>query len=581
MALREIGARTVIENLGPFLRGMDRYSASIQKAEQRTAVFAERAGKAGRALAGMAAPLIAIGFLSTRAAISFETAFIGVRKTVDATEEEFVQLEAAIRQMAQAIPTSVEEFSALAETAGQLGIQIEDIQGFIRVVADLGVATSLSSEDAAVSLARLVTITGLSQSEFDRLGATIVDLGNNLAATETEILTFGLRIASAGEIAGLTEAEILSIGAAMSAVGIQAQAGGTAVQKVLLTMTEAVATTNANLQVFAETAGFSAKEFADVFERDAGQAFRRFVEGLGTSGDDAFIILRDLGLEDQRLLRSFLSLAAAGDLLSRSMTRGTTAFAENTALVVEAEKRYASAASQITIARSQLNDLFLTVGNSLVPVLLELLDILGPIIRAFASFAGRFPILTVAVVGLGLVLGTLGVALIGLAFILPGLAILFPALAGGIGLAAIASAALAIALSPITLIILGITAAVVAGILIWRHWSTIIAGLKALLLGVLDVLKTIFNLLPQVLLIKGIGKVIGAIPGFAEGGTTLTGGMATVGERGPEIVSLPPGATVIPVSRSTTYNVDAHYTSPQNPSSIRLDLETLAMMAGR
>ncbi|KKK92610.1 hypothetical protein LCGC14_2701240, partial [marine sediment metagenome] len=77
MALRDIGVRTVIETLQGFLSGMGRYNDSLKTAEQRTQKFADRAGKAGRALTAVSAPLIAIGFLATRAAISFETAFIG------------------------------------------------------------------------------------------------------------------------------------------------------------------------------------------------------------------------------------------------------------------------------------------------------------------------------------------------------------------------------------------------------------------------------------------------------------------------------------------------------------------------
>lgn len=576
MAIREIGVRTIIENLGGFLSGMDRYNTAIEKAEKRTQKFADRAGKAGRSLGAIAAPLLALGFLGARTAISFETAFIGVEKTVDATTEQFAELETAIRRMSQEIPVSVEEFSALAETAGQLGIEIGDIENFIRVVADLGVATNLSSEQAAISLARLVTITGLSQSEFDRLGSTIVDLGNNLAATEEEILTFGLRIASAGKIAGLTEADILSIGAAMSAVGIQAQAGGTAVQKVLLDMTEAVATTSGELQIFAETAGLSAQEFADLFERDAGKAFTRFVEGLGTAGDDAFIILRKLGLEDQRLLRSFLSLAAAGDLLSESMTLGANAFEENTALTEEAEKRYASAASKLSVFLNKLNELFITVGNQLLPVLSKLVDVLAPIISTFATLAGRFPIVTIAVVGLGVVLGGLAIVLIGLGFILPGVIAGLGLLTAVIGFLSGSLVILNISLGPIGLIILGISAAIIAGIIVWRRYEAGVRRVVEILRLVLQLLNPITAALTLLETFTGID--VPGIRGFAHGGTAVTAGPAIVGERGPEMVHLPAGAQVTPISRSTSFNVTANYTNPQEPQGIRLDLEAAAMM---
>ncbi len=575
MAVKDIGVRLVVENLGGFLSGMRQYNAAIDKAADRTAKFAERAGQAGRALTALAAPLILLGVLSTRAAISFETAFIGVRKTVDATEEQFASLELAIRKMAQEIPASAVELAGLGEAAGQLGIKVEAIEEFTRVMAALGVTTNLSSREAATSLARLVNITGLAQDQFDRLGATIVDLGNNMATTEGEILTFGLRIASAGQLVGLTDSQILSIGASMSALGIRAEAGGTAVQRVLLEMLESVVKTSAELSVFAETAGVSAQAFADLFRADPGEAFRLFVEGLGTAGDEGILILQELGLQDVRLSRSFLALAGAGDLLAKSMTLGSEAFAANTALVEEAEKRYASAASQISVARNRLNELFIVVGASLVPALLKMLDVLSPVITVLADLAASFPELTLAVIGLSIVVGALGIGLIGLSFILPGLVILFPALAGGITLAAIASFALAVALSPITLIALAIGAALIAGIVIWTRYADAVKKVVNVLRLVVQLLNPITAGLTLLETFTGIN--IPGIRGFAHGGFSGRSGPAVVGERGPELVNLPAGAQVTPVNRSNTFNVTANYANQQDPATILLDLQSLAM----
>jgi phage-related tail protein len=43
-----------------------------------------------------------------------------------------------------------------------------------------------------------------------------------------------------------------------------------------------------------------------------------------------------------------------------------------------------------------------------------------------------------------------------------------------------------------------------------------------------------------------LGQVIGAVPGFAKGTNFAPGGLAVVGEKGPELVNLPRGAQVIP-----------------------------------
>ena len=316
-----------------------------------------------------AAAFAAMVAASVKAASDFESSFTGVIKTVGEAEAAAAGLSGALRQMATEIPININALNKIAESAGQLGIRAENIVSFTNVMADLGVTTNLSGTEAATSLARLANITGLSQDEFSNLGSAIVDLGNNFATTEAEITEFALRIAGAGEVAGLTEAQILATGAAMSSVGVKAEAGGTAVQKVLLNMTEAVATGNASLAIFAATSGQTADQFARSFRVDAAGAFTAFVEGLGRSGDDAFKILDELNLKDQRLIRSFLSLSNAGGLLADAMDTSTAAFAENTALAKEAEIRHATFGSQVTLLKNSVQDLAISIGTELLPVI--------------------------------------------------------------------------------------------------------------------------------------------------------------------------------------------------------------------
>ena len=177
--------------------------------------------------------MIHIVLLLRPTSIDFESAFAGVRKTVDATEEEFAALSEGIRGMTKEIPASAVEISKVAEAAGQLGIEKEAILGFTRTMIDLGESTNLSADQAATALARLANITQMPQTEFGRLGSTVVALGNNLATTEAEIVEMGLRLAGAGKQVGMTEAEILSLAGALSSVGVEAQAGGSAFSRVM------------------------------------------------------------------------------------------------------------------------------------------------------------------------------------------------------------------------------------------------------------------------------------------------------------------------------------------------------------
>lgn len=320
--------------------------------------------------------------LSAKAAIDFESAWAGVTKTVEGTPAQLNAIRQGIRDMATEIPASTDEIAAVAEAAGQLGIETPAVLEFTRTMIDLGNTTNLSAEMGADALARFANITQMSQKEFSNLGSTVVELGNQYASTEAEIVDFSLRMAGAGEVAGLTEADILSIATAFSSVGVESERGGTAVQKTLLSMNDAVTTSNENLEVYARTAGMTAEEFTTAWKSDPAKAFASFVTGLGEAGDEATGILKEVELTDQRLIAAFLSLASAGDLVNKTIETGNSAWAENSALGEEAEKRYETTAAQLEVLVNHVKDLAITVGEVLLPALNAVVPVLTNIIGA-------------------------------------------------------------------------------------------------------------------------------------------------------------------------------------------------------
>lgn len=350
---------------------------------------------------GVTIPLVVLGRTTIGAASKFESSFAGIRKTVEATELEFEKLSNGLRAMAMVIPTPINELNRIGELAGQLGIANADILDFTRTVADLGVTTNLSTESAATSLARFANIlqedlAGV-DDKFGRIGSSVVDLGNNFATTEAEIVDFSTRIAASGAIAGLTTGDILGISTALSSVGVRAERGGTAVQKALLRISEAVVTGNSNLERIANVAGMSADQFARAWENNAGRAFVRFVEGINTAGKNVFSTLRDVDLNNERLKQSFFSLAKAGDLLQRAINTGNDAFEANTALTVEAEKRYQTFASQLGIFRNRLNDIGIELGTAFMPVILQMVESTEPLLMGLRKLVESFASLPVVV----------------------------------------------------------------------------------------------------------------------------------------------------------------------------------------
>jgi phage-related protein len=136
--------------------------------------------------------------------------------------------------------------------------------------------------------------------------------------------------------------------------------------------------------------GRSTEQFRRDWETNAGNVFRDFVEGLGVAGDDAIGVLSALGLQDQRLIRSFLSLAGSGDVLREAMAKSSTEFVKNTALTKEAEQRYKTTASQFKIFKNVIKDVGITIGSALLPFVNKLLTAAKPLIEELGQKLPQF-----------------------------------------------------------------------------------------------------------------------------------------------------------------------------------------------
>lgn len=385
--LKDVNAQLKTKNWDDVAKSAQTAGDKMQNAGRKVSSF----GKAYTM--GVTAPIVAGSVAVFKASSDFESAFAGVEKTVEGTEGQMKTLRGEIRNMAKEIPATTTEIAAVAEAAGQLGIQTENVEKFTRTMVDLGESTNLSSDQAATTFARFANIVGMSQDDFDKLGSTVVALGNNLATTESEITDMALRLAAAGKQVGLTEAEILGFSGALSSVGIEAEAGGTAFSKVMIDMSLAAEKGGDKLDNFAKVAGVSASDFKKAYQEDAAGAITMFIEGLATAeerGLSAIGILDEMGITEVRLRDTLLRAAGASDVFSGALEMGSKAWEENTALTDEASKRYATTESQLKILWNRVKDVAITLGDALVPAVMDAIDAAEPLIQKIEDGAQAF-----------------------------------------------------------------------------------------------------------------------------------------------------------------------------------------------
>lgn len=360
----------------------------------------------GAAAAGAGAAIFLGLGVSGKAAMEFESSFAGVRKTVEATESEFSSLEDTFRQMATEIPVSVNELNRIAELGGQMGVAAGDLADFTKTVAILGATIDgLSVEDAAMAIARFAGIMELPAEEFGNVGATVVDLGNKFKATEGEILEMSVRMAAAGKIAGLSASDVLAFATTLSDVGVEAEAGGTAMSKAFTKIASAVADGGEDLEEFAQVADMSGEAFASMFREDPAKAIASFISGLRQvreEGGNVFAVVESLGLSEERLKRALLSTAEAEGLLTTALGVSSDAFEEGNAHLTEAEKRFKTFESRLEVAKNKVEDAKISLGNLVLRGIVPAAEAVGSLAEGVAELPAP---LQAAAVGTGVLAG--------------------------------------------------------------------------------------------------------------------------------------------------------------------------------
>ncbi len=352
---------------------LDRVTDSIKKAGNNLEAFGKKASIVSAAItAGFA--------FGVKAAIDMERAMAGVSKTTDLTGEALQAMRDDIIALSKEIPVAATELAKIAEIAGQLGVENENIMAFTRTMADLGTVTNLAGTTGAEGFAKFANITQMAQGDVDKLGSSVFALDKSTATTASSIMEMALRLAAAGSQAGMSEAEIIGLAGALSSVGLEAQAGGTAFSKAINQIQIAVETGSEKVEQFATVAGMSASQFAEAWRTDAASALLAFTQGLGDTsrlGQSTIVTLDELGLTEVRLSDALRRAAGSGDLFAKSLDISKNAWKENTALAEGASVVYETTAGKMQLAKNEVTALGIQLGDHFLPVIADVLKGVG------------------------------------------------------------------------------------------------------------------------------------------------------------------------------------------------------------
>lgn len=456
-------------------------SRSIRRASRATQIFNARTKALRRNLQkiggglkrfgtgmaiGVTAPILLAGAAGVKLFATFQQGLRGVEKTTGLTRVEVAKLGAVFDQLSTEIPVSTAEMLELAQAGGQLGIKgAANIEKFTVVMAKLGRASDVTGEEGAKSIARILTVTNTGIGDIDRFAAALVDLGNNAAAGEREILEVATRVA--GQIGRFDVAsdKVLGIATALKALGKRAESAGSVVGRTFDAIDQSLKKGGNAALLLSKLTGVSVDQLKVQFEKDAAGVFQKFIVGLSKvqkGGGNLIKVMGALGLQGVRINDILGTLSKNPEVLAENMDRATKAFKDNVALEKEFAVQTDSLASEFKLLANTFTSVLRLVGKDLVPVV----RFFGKILKDIFNFLRNNPTIRTLVIVLASLAAVMGPIL----FVMGAFLVILPAISAGL-------IALGVAGAPVILTILAITAGIialtVASVFIVKEWDRI------------------------------------------------------------------------------------------------------------
>lgn len=295
----------------------------------------------------------------------FNAGLINVSKTTGIAGAELTRLGDSIIGLSRSLQVvGTDKLLEYATVAGQLGVKgTQNILAFTEALAKLETASDITGEEGGANIARMLTLVDGGVQNVKAFGDEIVNLGNNFAATEAEILDNATQIAQNVGIYKIGRQEVLAFATATKSVGIEAELVGSTFGRTLGQF-EKIIRTGKGLADLLRVVGGNEKELAERFKSDASGVFMDYIRGLNNidkAGGSVNAALAKTGVVAIRDQRVIASLATNGfDVLTDAINKSTDAVG---ALDAEFTNKAGSLESQIGRVKIAWNNLVLDIEN--------------------------------------------------------------------------------------------------------------------------------------------------------------------------------------------------------------------------
>lgn len=367
------------------------------------------------AILGIAAAITGLVMAGRKAVNAFaemDEQLANTRKYTGMCEEDVRKLNEAFKRMDTRTPR--EKLNELAQEAGRLGKNtLESVQGYVEAADIINVALVDLGSGATQTIAKLTNIFGVekmlgTKEAMLAVGSTVNVLSQNCTASKPYLVEFAQRMAGIGSQAGLTIPQILAFGAVLDANGQKVEMSATAIQKVIMNLS------NKNHE-FAARLGLDAAKLNETLKHSAKDGLLMFLEALQKMGQDVGFenatmtlapAFKDMGLDAARVSQVLSTLAMHLDEVKWQMGEADKAFNEASSATKEYEIFNNTAQAAIDKARKRVGELAIELGEKLYPIMKHIytssgifLRVLNVLVDFFIKYRREIVALTAVIVG--------------------------------------------------------------------------------------------------------------------------------------------------------------------------------------
>ena len=497
----------------------------------------------GKNIMGALAPISGAIVGSVKSFADYDDAMSHLSRTSGLTGKDLEAMKASIANMSNELGLSEADVAGIAASVAAYGVSgVADLSEVTKAAAQMQVAfEGVSAEEAAGSIAKFGSITGLSMKEASNLGSCLGALENSSQAMAGDILELNNRIGGMGAAVGMTAPDISAWSTLLINGGMSAELAGSNFSKFQGVLSAACSKGGAAVQGFADVAGMSAEQFVQLYQTDATGATEAFLQGLNKiedGGGSVVSTLEDLGLSGTEQVRMMQVLMAAADGtgkemsdLQKYMSIANDEFYRGKALQEEFDEASKTIGFALQKVKTELEDTGKAFAIALEPAITDVANKFTEWLGKVQTFVQEHPKVAQGITGIV----TAAMAFGGVALVVGKFVSAIGGIHEGIGKAALKigefmsnigglSGAIGLLTNPITLVIAGIAAFAAAFVYCWNNvegfkekvteaFNTVCSIVSGVVSTVWDVIQTVWGAIKPFVVdvFSGIATIIGEV----------------------------------------------------------------------